>query len=163
MKRSIAILGTILITVVILISGSAVAPWHHAVGIYHYENVSDRFNILGAPNGTYASLGFDGPPPELGVIVLDLGSGNEMGPSQDFTVFADTAVEEDYSAAVAESPEDDGVWVGDGEDTQDFNFTTPSTPGMEWRYIILIGTSGVTAFSGGDYYYGPDIDAVGWI
>ena len=159
MRKLITILGTLLIAVTILISGSAVAPW--VTWIYE-ENTSDTDYINGAPNGYYASLGKNGPPAVLGLVVLDLGAANAMGPNQQFTVFADSSVSENYTVAVSETAEDDGVEVGSGEDTQNHTFYTPSTPRKSWRYIILTGTSGVTAYAGGDYYYGPDIDAVGW-
>jgi hypothetical protein len=81
-----------------------------------------------------------------------------MGPSQDFTVFADSSISEVYNISVAETSEDDGEYLGSGQDNTDETFTTPSTSGKSWRYIIIRGWSGVTL----DGPYGPDIDAIGW-
>jgi len=83
-----------------------------------------------------------------------------MGPNQDFTVFASSSVNETYSVSVsvATAP---NTWhpVGIGNDTTDFVFQTPSNPENEWRYILIVGTSGSYTL---DSYYGPEIDAVGW-
>lgn len=160
MKKSIAILGTMLITVTILISGSGIAPWFF---VDHYEplytvNCTSPGAAVGAPDDEYASLGEDNPP-VLGLIVLDLDRGNEMGPDQEFTVFANSSVSEIYNVSISETATDDGYYLGSNEDTEDHNFTTPSTPGKEWRYIIMWGWTGSLT---PDYHYGPDIDAVGW-
>jgi hypothetical protein len=54
-------------------------------------------------------------------------------------------------------------YVGTGWDTDDLIFQTPSgPPGTLWRYIFLEGKTGIAIADGGDYAYGPDIDAVGW-
>ncbi|UCE36801.1 MAG: hypothetical protein JSW00_14985 [Thermoplasmata archaeon] len=163
MRRFIAILGTLLIAMVIIISGSAVATWVYVTWIDE-DNTSNTDNINGAPDDNYASLGEDGPPPVLGWVLLDLGSGNEMPFSQEFTVFADSSMEENYSVWVGETTEKATMsYVGDGSDLDDEIFTTPSQPfNGSWRYIYIEATSGLTAFEGGDYVYGPDIDAVGW-
>lgn len=163
MRKFITILG-ILLTVTILIGASAVAAWVYAD---HHEplytvNCTDPGEAAGAPDPLHASLGQEGPPPVLGVITLDLLATNAMPPNQEFTVFARSPVSENYTVAVSENPEDEGVEVGSGEDTEDHNFYTPSTPGKSWRYVILTGTSGYTAYAGGDHAYGPDITAVGW-
>ena len=166
MRKTVAIFGTLLITVMILISGSAVAAW---VWANHYEApytyCSNPGQAVGAPDGSYASLGFDGPPPELGWILLDLTSSNAMGSSQDFRVVAATPVNESYAVWVCETTDlQFKLYVGSGWDTENLTFTTPSNPpAASWRYIYIMGTSGVTAGAGGgDYEYGPDIDAVGW-
>lgn len=164
MKRIGTILG-ILLTVTILISGSAVATWVHAD--HHEPAYTDCENPTyaeGADNDEYASLGHDDPSPVLGYILLDLGSGNEMPPWQDFTVFADTDVNETYHVSVAPDDNPNATqYVGTGWDTEDLIFQTPGgPPGTLWRYIFLEGITGQPASGGGDYYYGPEIDAVGW-
>ena len=162
MRRNVAILG-ILLTVVILISGSAVAPWHFVAWVQEDHTTNPDY-IDGAPNGDDASLGEYIPPadPVLGWILLDLGSGNEMGPGQDFTVFADNPVNETYDVGV--SPDTSPAhtqYVGSGWDTENLTFQTPGEPfNGEWRYIFIQGTSGDLTFM--DPIYGPEIDAVGW-
>ena len=159
MKKSIAILGTLL-TVIILISGSAVATMVFAYWIDR-DNTT-RWWLIDDLDGEYASLGRDGPPPVLGWILLDLGTTNAMPNSQDFTVFAETSGNETYDVSVCPGTDpEDTHYVGSGWDTENLTFQTPSSGGP-WRYIFLEGTSGLTAFAGGDYAYGPDIDAVGW-
>jgi len=165
MRRTVAISGILLITVVLIISGSAVAAWHW---IDHYEplytvNCTSPWDAENAPDNDYASLGDDGPPPVLGWILLDLDLGNEMGPSQNFTVFAQSSVEENYTVYVSETTDlQYKLYIGSGWDTENLTFQTPSSPPTaKWRYILLVG---VTGYAGGigDYAYGPDIDAVGW-
>jgi len=162
MRKTVAIFGTLMIAAVLIISGSTVAAWvwadHHEAA---YTYCSNPTQAVGAPDGSYASLGFDGPPPVLGFIALDLGSLYAMPADQDFTVFADSPIEETYTAYVGITSDPQySLYVGGGNDTRDFIFTTPASPPSAWyRYIFLNGTSGVQA---GDYYYGPEIDAVGW-
>jgi hypothetical protein len=163
MRRFIAILGTLLIAVVIIISGSAVATWVY-VTVYSSNSCTDITDIEAAEDNVYASLGQDGPPPVLGWVLLDLGSVNEMPSSQDFTVFADTSVEENYSVWVGITNVIATMsYVGQGSDLDDEIFQTPSQPAHGgWQYIYILGTSGIAGAVGGDYAYGPDIDAVGW-
>ena len=160
MRKTVAIFGTLLIATVLIISGSAVATWVYAIS-QTSSGCSSPGNALGAPDGNYATLGQDGPPPVLGFIALDLGSLYAMPADQDFTVFADSPIEETYTAYVGITSDPQySLYVGGGNDTRDFIFTTPASPPSAWyRYIFLNGTSGVQA---GDYYYGPEIDAVGW-
>ena len=157
MKKLITILG-ILLTVTILISGSAVATYVYAIAQTN-DDCTNPNNALGPPNGTYATIGRD--PDILGWILLDLGSVNAMPSSQDFVVFAETLVAEDYDVWVGENTTIEYLhWVGRGTDDRNEIFTTPSEPDAgSWRYILIIGASGVKP---GDYDYGPDIDAVGW-
>jgi hypothetical protein len=162
MRKIILMLGTILIAT-ILISGSAVAGWHYST-IYSSYNCTSITNIEGAEDGYHATLGVDGSPVQnpgtLGWVLLDLSSDNAMGPDQDFTVFADSSIEELYDAYVGETPNPYATsWVGQGGDTNDEIFTTPSTPNKAYRYIFIEGTTGSVDL---DPHYGPEIDAVGW-
>jgi hypothetical protein len=150
------ILGTLL-TSMIIISGFSVAPWYYIVNVHSSGNCTLINNIVGADDGKYATIGQN--TSTLGWVVIDLGSSNAMGANQDFTVFAQTLFKEEYNISVAETPEDDGWYLGSGDDEKNYNFTTPSDPGYSWRYIIIRGWSGIFP---GDYTYGPDIDAVGW-
>jgi hypothetical protein len=159
MRKAIMILGTILIAAVIIISGSAVATWVYAHWID--EDDTPDINFIDALDGDQAALGQTGPPLVLGWVILDLGSGNEMGRNQDFMVFANSPVLEFYrvyiSVGSTEWVPEDG-WFGN--DSEDHDFTTPGTSGGSWRYIKLVGISGIC--DPGDPEYGPDIDAVGW-
>lgn len=161
MRKAIMMLGTILITAVILISGSAVATWAYAQSIVSYGNVTNPNNILYAPDDYYASLAvYNAPILTIGWIFIDLGSENAMPNSQDFTVFADTIIEEIYDVSVSEISDLRYVtYVGRGSDNNDETFTTPSIGGGAWRYILIEGYIGATAQ---DPEPGPDIDAVGW-
>jgi len=152
-------MGTLLITMVLIISGSAVAPW--VITWYSSGNCTNLSYITGADDGNHASLGVDGPPPELGWVLLDLGSGNEMPANQLFTVYASSASEENYNVYVVETTDlQYKLYVGNGDDTVDEDFTTPlSPPTGSYRYIYLEATSGVQTI---DYAFGPDIDAVGY-
>jgi hypothetical protein len=77
MRRLITILG-ILVTVTIIISGSAVAQvWHYAVAVTDYYDCLNPDYALYAPNGQHAALGVDTPYQKLGWIILDLGEDNE--------------------------------------------------------------------------------------
>jgi hypothetical protein len=162
MRKTITILGTMIITSIILISGSVVAPWVYGESVYNSEYASNESNILGAPGGGDATLGENLPSQRTGAIVVELNSSDAMPPDQQFTVFAGgTLVNETYSVSVSEDGETDVIYRGDGDDQSDYVFTTPSTPGKSWRYIHLAGTSGSRV--GLDDIYGPEIDAVGWI
>jgi hypothetical protein len=159
MRRYLTIFGIIL-TVVILLSGSAVAPdWHYAEEVaLHYQCTYEE-EALGYPDGVDATIGEN--PDKLGTIVLDLGADNEMGDSQDFTVFASSVYYEEYDVGVSEDTNPGNfTGVGSGNDTSDNYFRTPSTKGKSWRYIIIEATSGHGGPS--EDYYGPEIDAVGW-
>ena len=164
-KRFTTTLGILLI-VTILISGSVVAgTWHHVTWIFE-EDTTNTDNINGAPDGSDATIGVNGifpNPDKLGWVFLDLGSGNEMGLSQNFTVFANSSVREEYDVWVSEtnetiSPMD---YCGRGNDTYPEEFWTPSTHGKVWRGIYIKGVTGVIGTIP-DPIYGPDIDAVGW-
>ena len=159
MKKLITILG-ILLAVTILLSGSAVAAWVY-VTVDYSEDCTYIDEIEGAEDDVFASLGEDRLPFDgiLGWVFLDLGSGNEMGPSQDFTVFASSSVSEYYDVFVQASDHHSPIFVGNDEDTANHVFTTPSLLGVTYRYIIRIGDSGVR---GDGPAWGPDIDAVGW-
>ena len=153
-------LGTILISAVILISGSAVATWVHVTYIAQ-NNTTFPGNIDGAPDNAAVSLGTTGPPPGFGWILCDLGLSNVMPNSQDFTVFAPATISvhnESYNVYVSPNAID-FTYVGTGWDSKSEIFTTPSTGGNLWRYIYLETNYG---HSGDDPAPGPELDAVGW-
>jgi hypothetical protein len=161
-RKILILLGTFFIAS-ILISGQVIA-----VEDYYIEQVDDYEDCINTNEARYeedyryASLG-DGDPPVLGWIKLDFGSGTSMGPSQDFTVYGFlTGTTEEYNVTVISQSIFGPVseYVGSGEDTSNEIFTTPSTPNISWRYVLIEATSGST--SGGDSYYGPEIDAVGY-
>jgi hypothetical protein len=156
-------LGTILIAT-ILISGSAVAVTYWIFEINDYGDCTNITNIAGSDDNSYATIGVTGPD-SLGWAVLDFGEFNAMPPSKDFTVYGWISMynlEEEYSINVSYDPDDtDGVGLGNGVDTSDEVFTTPSTQGRSWRYVIIRGLSGDT--DGSDSNYGPEIDAIGWV
>ena len=162
MRKFVAIPGIILITVVLLINGPAVAQprWHFAVAVEDYERCVDPENALGQDDNDYASLGST-PFEYYGWIILDLGEDNEMGALQLFWVFADSSVTEDYDVYVgATSNINDFVYLSWGKDNEDYNFTTPSyIAGDGWRYVYIEATH---AYLPGDPYYGPEVDAVGF-
>jgi hypothetical protein len=159
MRKLIMILGTILITS-ILISGSVVAVWYYIFDITDYGDCTNITNIAGSPDSSYASIGVNsgGASGILGWAVLDLGEFNPMPPSKSFTVYGGGGTTEEYSINVSEDADDtDGVGLGNGDDGGDDVFTTPSTQGKSWRYIIIRGLSGAR-----DSDWGPEIDAIGW-
>jgi hypothetical protein len=161
MRKAIMFLGTILIATVILISGSAVATWYYANYVIDYDKCRNPYYAVDAPDGYYATLGVETPYQRLGWILLDLGSGNEMGPDQNFTVFASSYEQELYKVSISEEPDyETTIYIGQGRDDMDQYFFTPLTPDKSWRYILLEGFSG--SYTPLDPYYGPEIDAVGW-
>jgi hypothetical protein len=161
-RKIIVIFGTLLIAAVFIISGSAVAPYVHYID---EDYTTDIYKIDGAPDDSYASIGKYIPPAtyELGWVWLELNLSDEMGPSQDFTVYAGyvDGSEETYNVYVGETRDVEGLaYVGQGNDTSDEIFTTPSQPfNAEWRYIFIEGVTGAYT---PDPAYGPDLDAVGW-
>jgi hypothetical protein len=161
MRKQIVIFGTLLIAALVVISGSAVAPFVQVVTDFDY--CTDEDEILGADDDVYASIGEGHPVFELGWVLLDLGSGNAMPYSQVFTVYGGYpgGSEETYNVYVSETDDIEAVeYVGQGDDTSDEDFTTPSTPiNAQWRYIFIEGVIG--AFDT-DPAYGPDLDAVGY-
>jgi len=162
MRKAIMILGTILIATVILISGSVVAIWYHIIYLYDDYQCTNPTYALYSPDGDHATIG-ENDPEVLGKIILDLGSGNEMGSNQNFTVFADTNLNETYDVSVISSDLTAMIMVGSGWDTEDCEFYTPSTPVVLWRYIQINATSGYIVFNEPvDVIYGPEVDAVGY-
>ena len=154
MKRTIAILGTLLIAAVLIISGSAVAGF--AYSIHSYNGVTNRLSILGADDGDEATIGYGG-----GWIVVELKAGDYMDADQLFTVYSNGGgVTETYDVGVSEDLITE-VHVGSGDDSGDQTFYTPSSPNpASWRYIRIVASSGTTG--PGDLIVGPEIDAVGW-
>ncbi|UCE74068.1 MAG: hypothetical protein JSV56_13780 [Methanomassiliicoccales archaeon] len=155
MRKILMILGTLL-TVTILLSGSAVAIWYYAQDASGTD-CTNELNARFAPDGNHATVGKN--PSTLGNLVLDLKT-NPMGNSQDFTVFANSVVNETYHVEVMTDDLTINTSVGDGWDTENLTFTTPSAPGHNWQYIIIHGVTGLTNIN--DPIYGPEIDAVGW-
>ncbi len=166
MRKTIMILGTILIAAVILISGSAVAgTWHYIDHVESSVDCTNPDNAVGQDDGIHATIGINSSgldPAKLGAICLDLGSGNEMGPNQEFWVNASSRVSEEYNVWVTDDPADlaNHVYVGQNEDTAKHNFITPLTPNMSWRWVYIQGETGDD--TNRDPTYGPEIDAVGW-
>ena len=164
MRRLITMLG-ILITVTILISGSAVAgTWHYGQDVAFEEDCTNPTYILYAPDEDIASIGRDYPTPVLGRILVDLGEDNWMGPNQKFTVFGGSLLDpfkEEYDVWVSEDSEtiDYEDYCGRGDDREYEEFQTPSDLEKEWRYIYI---HAVLGNPNSDLAFGPDIDAVGW-
>jgi hypothetical protein len=160
MRKAITILGTLIITSIILISGSVVATFVYGESVYASDQASNVDNILGAPNPYDATLGENSPSEVNGAIVVELNSSDAMPADQQFTVYAGgTFLNESYNVSVSENGEDDVIYIGDGDDQSDYVFTTPSW-GSSWRYIHLTGATGSRHAL--DDIYGPEIDAVGW-
>jgi hypothetical protein len=159
MRKTIMMTGTILIVAVILISG-AVAAWVYVDRLYSSYNCTDPDEALGVDDGIHASLGQVGPPPVWGWMFLELNISDVMPNSQDFTVYAESSIEETYLVSVSETPDpDEATYVGTGYDTDDEIFTTPSTGGGAWRYILIEAETSSTVW---DPAPGAEIDAVGW-
>jgi hypothetical protein len=157
-------LGTLLIAMVIIISGSAVA-WVYVRTILIDSYCTNLNDILDPEDDTHATLGQGISTP--GSATLDLGAGYEMGPGQEFTVFADGTVEgngkTEYYEVFVSQDNIEFETVGQDDDQSDHVFTTPDTPLSLWRYFIIECTE-----NGGDYdkdidpIYGPEVDAIGW-
>jgi hypothetical protein len=160
MRKPIMILGTLVITAVIIISGPAIAgTWHYGVSIVDYYNCSNPNDVLGAPDGEHCTLGTTAL--ELGWIIVNLSYGHEMGSNQEFWVFADSACTEYYYVVISTdiSFETSHEYLPVSDDT-DHYFFTPNEPTAGWLYIMLVGYTGVP--EGADPHYGPEVDAVGW-
>lgn len=161
MRRIGAISGTLLIAMIIIISGSAVATWVYATSIHSYSNCTNRTDILGSEDDFHATIGRN--PSSYGWIIVALDAGHGMDAKTNFTVFAygsgfSNDKVEDYDVSVSMSPTN-FQYVGSDDDQEPHNFTTPNY-GSDWRYIYIVGTSGDIGL--GDPYYGPEITAVGW-
>jgi hypothetical protein len=159
MRKTITIFGTLLITAIILISGSAIAAEEFIVRVESYNNCTNPNSAVGSPNDAYATVGVN--PGSLGWILLDFGLATAMGADQNFTVYGMSSGEtEEYSVSIIEQYGYE-VSVGSGEDTTDNVFITPSAPPYySWRWVNITGTSGNKG--DGDMIYGPEIDAVGY-
>ncbi len=158
MRKKVAIFGTILIAAILIFSGSAVATWVWVTWIDE-DNTTNPDYINGAPDSNAATIG-ESSPDILGWIICDLGSSNVMPNSQNFSVFGYSTEPEDYTVWVSETHLRFEDYVGSGTDDTTEIFTTPSTGGDSWRYILICGTSGYITLT--DPIYGPEIDAVGW-
>lgn len=161
MRRMIPILGIFLITILIIISGSSVAVWKYIDHVDGYYQCTNPTWAVGSPDGQDATIGVSTPREKLGWIVLDLGEGNEMGPSQNFTVFHSTAENETYTLTIWTVNNDTWhVYPLDYWDTENLVFQTPPTSGKSWRYVQFDALDGSTGPQ--DWIYGPEVDAVGW-
>lgn len=170
MRRTVAILGTLLIAAVFIISSSALGQPTHWVD--HYEptdttNCSNPTWAEGSPDDDNATVGQN--PSTLGVLMLDLGTDPDdwMPPSQLFTVcgYSGTGdnINETYNITIYSNGMEDSYGPLNGWDSAELDFTTPPTEDITWRYYQITGTSGLTSRSNeDDTIYGPEIDAVGW-
>ena len=161
MRRTVAILGILLIRGVIIISGSAVATWVYARSIVNYSDCYNITDILGQEDDAHATIGLN--PSFLGEVVVALDAGHGMDANTEFTVFAWGSAttndkEEYYTVSVGMSSSSYAL-VGSGDDQENHTFTTPNY-GSDWRYIFIQGISG--DIGEGDPNYGPEITAVGW-
>jgi hypothetical protein len=155
-------IGTILISAVILISGSAVATWIYASSVYSDEDCENSEEALGAPDEECATVGTNDPDPTIGDLWLDFGF---AGISNDVDIYV-------YGDAVSNPPEYYTVYIynndlsyssllGSGQSDQTTNYFDTGSPNTGfWEFIRIIGTSGSTSPS--DPIYGPEIDAVGY-
>jgi hypothetical protein len=164
MRKIIALIGTMLIAT-ILISGSAVAALYYIMYVDYSVDCTNINEILGGEDNTYATIGVNsGGTGTFGCAVLNLSDANPMPPSTSFTVYGWTGVgnlEEEYSINVSQYPNDAiGVYLGNGDDSSNEVFTTPSLQGSAWQFIIIRGLSGEKDLI--DSIWGPEIDAVGW-
>jgi len=164
----VAIFGTLIIAAVLIISGSAAAPYADHYEPAYTTNCTNPNDAVGSPNNDDATIGQNGPPPALGVLMLDLDEGNEMGANQLFTVYGWSVfgvnINETYNITIYTDDFGDSYGPYNGWDSADLDFYTPSNPPTaEWRYIEITGTYGEV--QGGNEYdttYGPEIDAVGY-
>ncbi|UCE39242.1 MAG: hypothetical protein JSW00_08505 [Thermoplasmata archaeon] len=155
MKKIVITFG-ILLAVTILMSGSAVAPWIIDASLsIDCENVNDA---VGAPDNSFATAGTN--PSTLGTLVLDFGVTNAMPPSTTFTVYGGSTENESYGVEIKSIGNTTDAVLGIGWDGADYHFTTPSTPGIYWQWVLITGATGQTSFE--DPIYGPEIDAVGY-
>ncbi|UCE73424.1 MAG: hypothetical protein JSV56_10390 [Methanomassiliicoccales archaeon] len=158
MRKILMILGTLL-TVTILLSGSAVATWVYAQDAWGTD-CTNELNARFAPDGNHATAGKNNPP-TLGTLYLKLANDDKMPPDTEFTVFAGgSAVNETYRVEVMTDDLTINTTVGEGWDTENLTFKTPPDQGHEWQYIIIHGLTGLTNLW--DTIYGPEIDAGGW-
>lgn len=161
MRRAVAIVGTLLITVTILISSSAVAYWLYIMRVDSSENCTNPNDARYSPDGDHATIGNN--EPTLGWIILDLGLGIGMNGSQEFTVFASSTVKETYKIRLLSDPwKVASSWWTGCDDTTDEDFTAPATPpGQIWRYFEIHSEEGDNSDES-DPIYGSEIDAIGF-
>lgn len=160
MRKAMTILGTLLITAIILISGSVVATWVFGVIVDFEQGTTFPEQALGQPNSVHATVGNNTPDSTLGILRLDLGAANMMSERTYFYVIAQSTVSENYSVTVYNHDKTFSVSVGSGEDTNDQTFKTPDSPSRSYRYIEIHGLTG--NIGDGDPFYGPEVDAVTW-
>lgn len=162
MRKIVAILGTLLIATVIIISGSAVAGWYYAFYVDEEENCMNPSNALYEPDGSHATIGKNLPNETLGWIILDLGEQTGMLGGQEFTVYASSSVKETYKIRLISTHKVtySSWWTG-CDDTKNEDFTAPETPPQGiWRYYEIHSEDGSTNET--DEIYGSEIDAVGY-
>ncbi|UCE36799.1 MAG: hypothetical protein JSW00_14975 [Thermoplasmata archaeon] len=155
MKRFVIIFGIVL-AVTIFMSGSSVAPWIvSTTGSMYCTNANEA---IGAPDGVHATAGQNNPK-RLGMLRLAFDEGDGIPPSTTFTVYASSTINESYGIQIESANLTEAV-LGNGWDTENLTFETPSDPGEVWQYVYITGATGQTGF--GDSIYGPEVDAVGW-
>jgi hypothetical protein len=163
MRKIVAILGTLLIATVIIISGSAVAGWYYAFYVDSYQDCKNRFDALYEPDGSHATIGINEPNLTLGWIILDLGEQTGMLGGQEFTVYASSSVKETYKIRLISTHKVtySSWWTG-CDDTKNEDFTAPETPPQGiWRYYEIHSEEGNNSDEN-DPIYGSEIDAVGY-
>ncbi len=161
MKRFITILG-ILLTTVILLSGSAVATWLYVGSVVSSKDCTNPDEAIGEEDGDHATIGINSPP-TFGWINLSLAALTGMPGYTAFTVFASSTVRENYSLQqVSLLFQKSTIWYGN-DDTQDQYFISEGLrqPDIDlWRYFIIESEEGSTNET--DPIYGSEIDAIGF-
>jgi hypothetical protein len=160
-RKITTILGFLIIAT-ILISGSAVATWRYATSQNNIE-CTNPDEALDDPDEVYATIGNNGPLPELGVINLSMGE-HPIKWDTEFTIIGAPDfrgnINETYGVEVMTANFTVQTVIGNGYDAANCVFTTPSEPEWYWQYVVITGSSGETDSE--DSIYGPEIDAVGW-
>jgi hypothetical protein len=155
------IIGTLMITALLIISGSANAGWYYITRVEYELNCTSSSDAIGRPDGNHATVGTN--PSTLGEIILDLGTGTSMQGGQEFTVYASSSFKETYKLRLLSDPSEiaSSWWTG-CDDTTDEDFTAPSPPQNEiWRYFEIHSEEGNISEET-DPDYGSEIDAIGF-
>ena len=162
MRNTVAILGTLLIAAVLIISGSAVAGWYYAIDVDNESNCENSDEALGEQDTVHATIGTNIPVPTLGEIILTLGVQTGMLYGEEFTIYASSTVKETYSMRLLSGvTRTESTWWRECDDTTDEDFTAPLPPYQEtWCFVEIYSEEGSTNAT--DQIYGSEIDAVGW-
>jgi hypothetical protein len=162
MRKTIAIIGTLLIAAVLIISGSAVASWLYVGDVEDYEDCTNPYEAIGAPDGDHATIGINFPPTE-GWINLSLAALSGLPQYTEFIVFASSTVRENYSLQVVSLLFQKSSWSFGNDDTQNQDFTTETLNNPQndvWMYFMIYCEGG--SINDTDQIYGSEIDAIGW-